>query len=244
MTPRQQRFVEQYLVDLNAKRAALDAGYSPKTAEQQGYQLLQKPSVQAAIAAAQADRSKRTGITAEAVLQELWSIATADPNALIEWRRGCCRYCHGDGHRYQRTPRELLEYEAAFTKAAEKNPDAPQIFDPQGGAGYDARRKPDPDCPECFGDGEGQTFVKDTRALSADARRLYAGVKLTKDGLEVKMHDKVAALTKVGQHLGMFVERHEHTGANGGAILTDVVDRPPRETREEWEARRAREMAA
>ena len=71
MTPKQQRFVEEYLVDLNATQAAIRAGYSKKTAEQQGHQLLKKTSVQQAVSAAQQTRSEATGITADRVVTEL-----------------------------------------------------------------------------------------------------------------------------------------------------------------------------
>ena len=63
LTDKQKRFVEDYLVDLNATQAAVRAGYSAKTAEQQAYQILQKTSVSEAIAAAQAARSERTELT-------------------------------------------------------------------------------------------------------------------------------------------------------------------------------------
>ena len=49
LTSRQQRFVEEYLVDLSATQAAIRAGYSPQTAEQISYQLLQKTSVSLAV---------------------------------------------------------------------------------------------------------------------------------------------------------------------------------------------------
>lgn len=68
LTAKQQRFVDEYLVDLNATQAAMRAGYSEKTAEQQGYQLLQKTSVAAEIQAAKDRRSERTGITSDYVL--------------------------------------------------------------------------------------------------------------------------------------------------------------------------------
>jgi phage terminase small subunit len=51
------------------------------------------------------------------------------------------------------------------------------------------------------------------------------------------------ALKLLGDHLGLYVKKVEVTGANGGAMRLDIVDRPPRETREEWEARRKRETA-
>ena len=50
MTPKQQRFVEEYLIDLNATQAAIRAGYSKHTANEQGSQLLAKLSIQAAVA--------------------------------------------------------------------------------------------------------------------------------------------------------------------------------------------------
>jgi phage terminase small subunit len=71
LTDKQKRFVEDYLVDLNATQAAVRAGYSAKTAEQQAYQILQKTSVSEAIAAAQAARSERTELTQDWVLDRL-----------------------------------------------------------------------------------------------------------------------------------------------------------------------------
>lgn len=70
MTPKQQRFVEEYLIDLNAKHAAIRAGYAARTAEQQGYQLLQHPSVAAAVADRIEQRSEQTGIDAAWVLRK------------------------------------------------------------------------------------------------------------------------------------------------------------------------------
>lgn len=78
LTVKQERFVEEYLVDLNATQAAIRAGYSSKTAEQMGYQLLQKTSVQKALQEAIEERSKRTGITQEKVIEEIGKIAFAE----------------------------------------------------------------------------------------------------------------------------------------------------------------------
>ncbi len=71
MKPKQQRFVDEYMVDLNATQAAVRAGYSKNTAAEQGYQQLQKPSVQAAIAAAQDAVSKRVEVTVDDVVAGL-----------------------------------------------------------------------------------------------------------------------------------------------------------------------------
>ncbi len=71
LNPRQQRFVEEYLVDLNATKAAERAGYSEKTANPQAARLLAKASVQATLQKAMEERSKRTEITQDSVLFEM-----------------------------------------------------------------------------------------------------------------------------------------------------------------------------
>ncbi len=78
LTPKQTRFVEEYLADLNATQAAIRAGYSAKTANEQGSQLLAKLSVRQAVAEAQAIRSKRTAITQDEVIQGLKKEATLE----------------------------------------------------------------------------------------------------------------------------------------------------------------------
>ena len=78
LPPRQARFVAEYLKDLSAKHAAIRAGYSAKTAEQLGYQLLQKSSVVASIAARQEERAQRTEITVDRVILEYAKIGFGD----------------------------------------------------------------------------------------------------------------------------------------------------------------------
>lgn len=75
LNPKQQRFVDEYLIDLNATQAAIRAGYSPKTATAIASENLSKPSISAAIACAMAERSKRTGITQDRILEELAKVA-------------------------------------------------------------------------------------------------------------------------------------------------------------------------
>ena len=78
MTPRQQAFVAEYLVDLNASAAARRAGYSAKRADAMGHENLGKPELAAAIAAAMADRARRTQVNADWLLRRLADIADAD----------------------------------------------------------------------------------------------------------------------------------------------------------------------
>lgn len=71
MTPKQERFVQEYMVDLNATQAAIRAGYSPKGAEVQGAKLLRNAKVQTAIEKAKEDLRVATGVTTEYVIRRL-----------------------------------------------------------------------------------------------------------------------------------------------------------------------------
>lgn len=69
LTQKQAAFVREYLVDLNATQAAIRAGYSQRTANEQGARLLTKVSVQTAVSIAMAERAAQVNYTAESVLQ-------------------------------------------------------------------------------------------------------------------------------------------------------------------------------
>lgn len=84
MTDKQERFCEEYMIDLNATQAAIRAGYSPKTANEQGSQLLAKLSIQNRIAQLQAEQSRRTGVSADRVVRELAKIAFVNAADLID----------------------------------------------------------------------------------------------------------------------------------------------------------------
>ncbi|MDH4581387.1 terminase small subunit [Pseudomonas sp. BN415] len=83
LTAKQQRFVDEYLIDLNATQAAIRAKYSKNTANEQGARLLANVSVQAAIAERMKAREKRTEITQDMVLREYARIAFFDPRNLF-----------------------------------------------------------------------------------------------------------------------------------------------------------------
>ncbi|MGN7457882.1 terminase small subunit [Paenibacillus pasadenensis] len=213
LTAKQKKFVAEYLVDLNATQAAIRAGYSKKTARSVGQENLTKPDIQRELQAAMSERARRTEITADMVLQRWWAIATADPNEIMHLRRLACRHCYGIGHAYQW--RDAAEYEDAVRPAereAELSDKPPDIPSCEGGFGFNRLSAPNPRCPICSGEGRLDLHLEDTRQLPPQARMLYAGVKQTQAGVEVKLQDQGKALENVARHLGMFRDRVELSG--------------------------------
>ena len=88
LTEKQQRFVDEYLIDLNATQAAIRAGYSAKTADAIGCENLTKPNIQEAISKAMAERSKRTGINQDRVVLELARIAFVNIKDVVDTDTG------------------------------------------------------------------------------------------------------------------------------------------------------------
>lgn len=199
LTAQQRCFVAEYLKDGNATQSAIRAGYSKKSAEQIGYQLLQKTLVAQAIAQQQKASIARTLGSADEVLAKMWQLATFDANQLSQYRRGACRYCWGFGHHYQW--RDAVEFDEALVKIAGKE-GAKQPEDP-GGYGYDHNREPHPECPRCNGDGIGQPYFADTRKLSPDAALAYSGVKLGKNGVEITAISRERMYEAVMKRLGL-----------------------------------------
>ena len=175
LTAKQQRFVEEYLIDLNATQAAIRAGYSEKTAEQQGYQLLQKTSVSEAIQEAQNKRSERTEITQDRVLKELAKIGFSN----------------------------MLDY-MTINNTGDLVPDFSALTRDQAAAISEVT-------VEHYMDGRGE-----------DAEEVKR--------IKFKLSDKRAALVDMGRHLGMFKEKIEHTGANGGPIKTETEQKQTQPT--------------
>ncbi|KAF1016192.1 MAG: hypothetical protein GAK31_01681 [Stenotrophomonas maltophilia] len=71
LTPKQRRFVSEYLKDHNGTQAAIRTGYSAKTAKQQGSRLLAEPRIQAAVRAGQQKVAKKAEVTVDSLMKEL-----------------------------------------------------------------------------------------------------------------------------------------------------------------------------
>lgn len=221
LTDKQEKFALARLAGLNktqAYRSAYDCStMSAKAVYVEASRLDANPNVALWIAERKKAALAQLEIGVADVLRELWQVATADPNELTYVRRTCCRHCHGFDFRYQWVDEE--EYARACDDAL-RIKKAPPEFD--GGDGFDARIDPHPDCPVCHGDGVPEVVVADTRKVTGPARRLLAGVKQTKDGIEIKFRDQDAALRDVGRHFGMFNDKLLTPGAGTqGAEIPD-----------------------
>lgn len=203
-------FVVEYTKDMNGTQAAIRAGYSVKTAQEQSSQQLSKLMVKQAVDAVMNDRIEQGIFDGDMVISRWVEISQANPNSLTQYRRVNCRYCWGEGHRYQFTPAEMEDAKQALDDSNAKRilDELPELdWDDKGGLGFVGNRDPHPECPECWGEGVGRPFFTDTRKLGRESLPLYAGVKQTKDGLEIQMHNQTDALDKLARHFGLYKDK-------------------------------------
>lgn len=160
LTPKQLRFVEEYLVDLNATQAAIRAGYSAKTAGQIGERLLKKVEIQQALSDGMKKREQRTEITQDMVVAELAKIAFSDQRKVMMW----------------------------------------------GPSGVKLR--------------DSESLAEDDAAIVSEVSETITAAG---GSLKLKTHDKVKALELLGKHLGMFKDKVEITGKNGGPVESQTV---------------------
>jgi len=236
LTPSQRLFVSEYLIDLNATKAAIRAGYSAKSAGSMGHTLLQNPEIKALVEREVEERKVRSNITADLILEEWRTLANADPRELVEFRRLGCRCCHGIDHQYQW--RSEQEFRAAHSTwlLLTIDPKAKRKAGPEpsdaGGYGYVKNCEPVETCTACGGDGVEDIRIADTRHLSRSARALYAGVQVTKDGVKVLMRDQDKARELIARHIGMLKEKVEHSGSIEGpavAVINMMLAKKPAE---------------
>jgi hypothetical protein len=211
------RFVEEYAKDRNGTQAAIRAGYSQKTAGEQACVLLKNPKIQALVEEQVAKVGEIVAFEAADVLREWVLLATADPSKISHVRRVNCRHCWGAAHAYQWKPREYAE--ACDEKMRRGDP----VPDCSGGFDFVLNREPNEACPECEGEGVEETFFEDMRTLGPAERKLIAGVKRTKEGIEVKLRDQDGAIQQIAKYLGLLVEKRELTGKNGAPLGVAVV---------------------
>lgn len=169
LPPRQQLFVQEYLIDLNATQAAIRAGYAYSSAAVTGHQLITNPNVAAHIERAKAQRLSRVNVTQESVLHEMSLLS----NSCLDW------FYIDDNGNVQLTP-----------------------LAPEGAMG----------------------------AVSSIKKRIIK--KMDKDDnvfityeVFLTLWDKPGSLKLMGKHAGLFPDKVEVTGKDGGPIEIKTVKR-------------------
>ena len=155
MTERQKRFCDEYLIDLNATQAAIRAGYSVKTADRIGPELLGKTCVSKYLSDAMKNREERTKISQDKVLAELAAVAFSNVTDIATIK-------------------------------------------------------------------EGVVFIKDTEELTEMQTSAIASIKEGRNGVEVKMNDKIKALELLGKHLGLWNEKIELSGSLSANPFSEI----------------------
>lgn len=168
LTEKQRRFVDEYLVDLNATQAASRAGYSQRRASEIGSQLLRKPAVAAALQKAMQERARRTEIDADYVLRRMVEIDQMDVLDIMTDDM--------ELKPVSQWPRVWRQYLSGF--------DLAEMFEGRG----------------------------EDRATVGILKK-------------IKWPDKVKNLELLGRHFGMFRDKVEVTGKDGGPLQHTEVSK-------------------
>lgn len=171
LTPLQERFCLEYIVDHNATQAAIRAGASARAANRTASRWLSDVDIQERIRLLTEAQAQRLAVEADAVLRELLSVARSDIG-------------------------EMMDFTAA----------------------------------------DGLPRLRPVNQISESARRAISSFKVKRvwegtgddarpvDVVEFKLWDKLSALDKLGKHLGLWKEQHEHSGPGGGPIPITYVE--------------------
>lgn len=179
LTSKEERFCLEYLVDLNATQAAIRAGYTGETIRQTAHKLLTKGYIQRRVQVLKDERSQRTEINADMVLQELAHIGFARITDFVKVEVET-KEIEVSPKRRRRSRRDDEEdededMENAFPQTIEAHYKVVNVFE--------------------------------TDTINQDKIRALASIKQGKNGIEVKIHDKTKALELIGRHLGMWNDK-------------------------------------
>lgn len=199
LTPLEEAFARLFVLYNNATRAYVEAAqYEGKrnVARVLAWEMANKPHVRARVREYESAAAAAVVIDYAAILEHDRQIVEGFRHAdeITQHRHVCCRYCHGDQHRYQWV--DFEEYLHALQMIDDQNakrreigkPELPQPSD-AGGYGYDPQAEPNLFCPRCEGRGTQVMTIADTTTLQGPARALVKGVRMTTSGVEVVFHD-------------------------------------------------------
>ena len=250
-TAQEREFAEHWIIHRNQAQAykhAYSRDCALSTARQHGHEIFHRPAVQAEIAALQDAQRQASAPVANVawLLRRFVDIATADPRELIGLKIGACRYCHGEGNLYHWREREYLDAMAKAEREAAKlqrkgvagahlaaDVEYPDVA---GGFGYNATAAPNPDCPQCHGEGLERFVPRDTDDLSDQALLLYGGVKAKRDGYEIIIADQQKALEMAGRIMGAFNDKLDVSGTIKQLVaVADLAKMDPQEASKKYQ---------
>lgn len=224
-------FAQAYVANrFNGLRAAKQAypNMSDKSAGTEAWRMLNKPDVQSRISELIAEVFDSMNVEVAQVVRKLWDVVNADPNELVEMRRDCCRYCYGVDNKYQYTVGEwddiMEQYHDRLEDAEAERRRLPREPSPKGGVGFNRQYPPVGDCPECNGEGVERVLFKDSRNLSPAAKELYAGAKVTRNGIEILTHQRDKNLEMLGRYLAMFTDNTNLRSPDGSMTPKGLTD--------------------
>jgi phage terminase small subunit len=221
LTVKKHNFALAYLETGNAtesyRRAYDTSRMLATTISSRACELLKDSEVAAMVSSLQQQAAEAAVLDRAGTLKLITQLATADASDLMELQVRNCRHCWGVGNRkqwkneteYAFACAEVMDRNAATYAAWQKDvdigsqrpkPDDEPLPSDAGGYGFDVFASPNPECPHCLGEGIEHVHFKDTRKLRGAAKRLFAGVKRTKDGLEIKTRDQDKALDMLAKH--------------------------------------------
>lgn len=205
LSAKKDAFCVEYMKDRSIAKAAVRAGYAKASASTHGNKMMKEPMVKSRIAELTKKAMEIAMISVADVASRYLMIATADINDIMSLEVAPCRFCYGKKGQYHwRTKAEFEETHQSWRQIPEAK--RASFDEPTNEGGYGYRRKGDPcaTCQRCDGRGDSFTVLKDTNKLPPASRALYAGVKQTQHGIEIKTHDQTHALDQVARFLGVF----------------------------------------
>jgi phage terminase small subunit len=253
LTHKQDTFARVWFETGNATEAYRQAydvrNMLPATINNKAWELTNNAAVKARFEFLREMATERTVLQKADVINLITEIATADATQLSELQVRGCRHCWGVGYRYQWA--SAIEYAFRCAEVIDQNAKAERRhqmmqaqtnkqvaqFEPtdlpgdEGGYGFQVMREPNPECPSCLGEGLEVVRFKDTRHLKGKNKRLFAGIKKTKDGIEIKTRNQDAALDMLAKIHGVYAPE---APAPAGTVIngdgtTVIVSKDPLE---------------
>lgn len=239
LTPKEEKCAELFVLYRNKVKAYREAYEVSTIGRSTDYNnacnVIDRPHVLAYIDVLLSANAQAVNIDVSALLAADLAIVEAARHAgnITSHVWHCCRWCYGIDHKYQW--RDENEYatalaswmDASALNAAREIKQTPEPTD-DGGYGFVPQQEPAITCPHCEGMGEQKTIIHDTSKLGP-AAPLYKGMKVTKNGIEVMLHDVDKAKERLYRATGSFgddaasVARGAAAGAAVGAAAAAAL---------------------